>query len=380
MTPETVLTSARVVTPDSVFAGTVHVVGPRIAAVEAGTSRAAGAVDIDGDYLMPGIIDIHTDNLERHLEPRPNVHWPNMAALLTHDRQMAAAGVTTVFDSLCVGDHATGGSGRYEALIRCLQAMEQAQADGLLKSEHLLHLRCEVTAEGVVEAFRRYVDDPLVRLVSVMDHTPGQRQWSNLEKWRQFNRRLNVSDAKLDAILDHRRRVQADRGPPARRQIVAICKALGLTLASHDDTTAAHVEQAAADGIAISEFPTTEEAARLARARGLQVVMGAPNVVLGGSHSGNVSARSLAALGLVDALASDYVPVSLIHACFLFHEHLGMQLPAAAAVVTGNAARMVGFDDRGEIAVGKRADLLRVKAYHHVPVVRAVWREGRLIA
>jgi alpha-D-ribose 1-methylphosphonate 5-triphosphate diphosphatase len=108
--------------------------------------------------------------------------------------------------------------------------------------------------------------------------------------------------------------------------------------------------------------------------------MGAPNVVLGGSHSGNVSARSLAALGLVDALASDYVPVSLIHACFLFHEHLGMQLPAAAAVVTGNAARMVGFDDRGEIAVGKRADLLRVKAYHHVPVVRAVWREGRLIA
>ncbi len=380
MAEDTILTNARIVLRERVIDGSVRMAGDRIAAVDEGTSHRAAAFDLEGDFLMPGIVDLHTDNLERHLEPRPGVRWPNMAALLTHDRQMAAAGVTTVFDSLYVGELHTSGPGRREGLIKCLQAMEAAQVQGLLKVEHLLHLRCEISAPGVVEAFARFADDRLVRLVSVMDHTPGQRQWSNIETWRQFYRTLNISEAELDQMYarhcrDHDRYAQASRS-----EILRLCRTRRLVTASHDDTTVEHVSQAAAEGIAISEFPTTLEAARHARAQRMGVVMGAPNVVLGGSHCGNVSARRLAEHRLVDGLASDYVPISLIDACWIFHHALGLPLPDAVAVITANPAAMVGLDDRGVIAPGARADLIRVRQTGDTLVIRAVWCGGRLVA
>jgi alpha-D-ribose 1-methylphosphonate 5-triphosphate diphosphatase len=378
MRQELLLTNARLVLAEEVVEGTVQVVDGTIEAVEPGVSRAPSAVDLDGDYLMPGIVDIHTDNLERHLRPRPGVDWPNIAALLTHDRQIAASGITTVFDSLCVGVGDEKG-GRAEALAKSLAAMEQAQADGLLKAEHFLHLRCEVCSPHVVERFFDFADDPLVKLVSVMDHTLGQRQWSRIDKWEAFAG-ISLGEAELDARLAEARAAQKLWSDRNRDAIVTAARVKALALASHDDTTLEHVADAAARGIGISEFPTTEEAAREARGRGMWVVMGAPNVVLGGSHSGNVSARRLAAEGLVDGLASDYVPVSLIHACFLFHDELGIPLPRAAATVTVNPARMVDLDDRGEIAPGLRADLIWVKAYRHVPVIRGVWRQGQLVA
>jgi alpha-D-ribose 1-methylphosphonate 5-triphosphate diphosphatase len=382
MAREHVLTGGRIVAPEGLIEGTVHIRDGRIAAIDGGRSRLESAVDLDGDYLLPGMIDIHTDNLERHLEPRPGVAWPNMAALITHDRQIAAAGITTVLDSLCIGNADHRGAGRGETVVGSLQAMEQAQADGLLKVDHRLHLRCEVSTAGVVEAFLHFVDDPLVRLVSLMDHTPGQRQWRQLEKWRQLAGvapAAAVDDGEA-ALLQRRRQEQATYAAPTREAIVAICRQRGLTLASHDDTTAEHVAEAVANGVAISEFPTTAEAAQAAHDSRLWVVMGAPNVVLGASHSGNVSARELGRRGLVDGLASDYVPISLIQACFTFHQQLGMPLPEAVATVTAAPAAMVGLSDRGEIAPGRRADLIRVRAYQHMPVVRTVWRGGEMVA
>ncbi|VUX45714.1 Alpha-D-ribose 1-methylphosphonate 5-triphosphate diphosphatase [Candidatus Defluviicoccus seviourii] len=379
MAGELILTNAQVVLGDSVCHGTVHVQDGVIRSIETGVSRLPAAVDLEGDFLIPGLIDIHTDNLERHLQPRPGVAWPNIAALVTHDRQMATAGVTTVFDSLCVGIGDDDGNGRSKALIQSLLAMEQAQADGLLKAEHFLHLRCEVTSPTVVSSFVALVDDPLVRLVSVMDHTLGQRQWQNVDNWMKFTGH-EPSEAELERMLAAAREMQARYAAANRLQIVRASQERQLTLASHDDATVEHVQDAVDLGISISEFPTTREAAAKARACGLWIVMGAPNVVLGGSHSGNVSARALAADGLVDGLASDYVPVSLIHACFLFHELLGVALPDAVATASAHPAAMVGLSDRGIIAPDRLADLVWVKAYQHVPVVRSVWRRGMLVA
>jgi len=237
-----------------------------------------------------------------------------------------------------------------------------------------------VTSEAIVESFLMFVDDPLVKRVSVMDHTPGQRQWSNLDKWRQFNSRRNVSHAELDVILKTRQRNQARYAGPNRAEVIRLSKERSLPLASHDDTTPENVEEAIADGITISEFPTTEGAARIARENGLHVVMGSPNVVMGGSHSGNVSAGALAEAGLVDGLASDYVPLSLLHAAFVFHEDLGIPLPEAIATVTANPAEMAGLDDRGTIDIGRRADLVWVKSYEYAPVCRGVWRGGEHVA
>ncbi len=376
---ELVLTNARVVMREAMFRGTVHLVEGRIAGIDTRGSGITSAIDLDGDFLIPGLVDIHTDNLEKHLEPRPGVAWPGFAALVSHDRAMAAAGVTTVFNSLCVGDQRRGIARRLPALVESLAAMKRAQTDGMLKSEHFLHLRCEVSAAEVVETFEELVDHPWVRLVSLMDHTPGQRQWANIAKWRQFNSGGNISAVELDAIYQRRTTLEVEVAASARREVARICHERNLVVASHDDTTAEHIADAAADGATISEFPTTALAARLARSAGMHVVMGAPNVVLGGSHSGNVSARELAAEGLVDGLASDYVPVSLIQACLLFHEAMGMAMPEAVAAVTAGPASMAGLGDRGEIAPGLRADLVWVRAYEHMPVVRGVWREGRRV-
>lgn len=376
---ERVLTNACIVAGSASFRGTVHIAGERIAAVETGISSLRTAVDLQGDLLIPGLIDCHTDNLERHLEPRPGVAWPSLAALLAHDRQMAAAGVTTVFDALCIGDRHRGQARRPEALRDAVRARDEAERQGLLKAQHLVHLRCEVTTEGAAEAFAALVDEPCIRLVSLMDHTPGQRQWRDLDRWRCHDP-VVAADVDADEIRLRRQKFPAERAAAARAEIAALARGRSLILASHDDTTEAHIAQAAAEGVSICEFPTTPEAARAAQARGLQVVMGAPNVVLGGSHAGNVSARALALAGLLDALASDYVPISLIEACFILHHGLDIPLPAAVAMVTAKPASMLGLADRGEIASGRRADLVRIRPQQQMPVVTAVWRAGTRVA
>ena len=336
---ETVLTNARVVVRDSMFYGTVHVVGDRIAGVSTGRSALSSAADLEGDLLIPGLIDIHTDNLERHLEPRAGVAWPNFAALITHDHQIAAAGVTTVFDSLCIGDQRRGRARSREVLAQSLQALERAQADRLLKAE----LRAP-PVRGLRGRCRRDVRntrrDPFVRLVSVMDHTPGQRQWRDVERWRQFNLG-KIPAAELDEIYQRRTNLGAEIAASARRKVARVCRERELVLASHDDTTQQHVAEAVGNGVTI-EFPTTDVAARFARSLGMRVVMGAPNIVLGGSHCGNVSARELAAEALVDGLASDYVPVSLIQACLMLHED-------------GRAHAGSGRDGDGEAGIDDRA-------------------------
>jgi len=379
MSGESIFTNAVVVTRDDVFFGSVRVAGGNIVAVERGRTAVAGAVDLDGDLLVPGLVELHTDNLERHFQPRPGVVWPSAAALAGHDAQLAAAGITTVLDSLSVGEYERG-SVRKRILDESANAIRSGRAGGSLRIDHWLHMRLEICDPEVVPMFEPYAGDPLVRLASLMDHTPGQRQWSDKDMHKRFIQGRNGwSDAEADRWLAVRIGNQARWAGPNRAALLALCRRHGLLTASHDDTTAGHVEEAVASGISISEFPTSREAAAAARAADMRIVMGAPNVVRGGSHSGNVSAAALAADGLLDALASDYVPISLMHGALLLHETLGIALPDAVATVSLNPARMAGFDDRGEIAPGQRADLVQVRLADGVPVVRRVWREGERV-
>lgn len=380
MTPELVLGNARIVTRDGVVRGSVRVRGTRITNVDAGRVVPRGAVDCEDDYVLPGLVELHTDVLERHAVPRPGVRWPAIAAVVAYDAQLATAGITTVLDSLAVG-YVYDSARRAEDPRPLTDAIHAAQAADMLRVEHFLHLRCEVSTEHVLELFTPYAADPLVRLVSLMDHTPGQRQFVSLEKYREYNQgKYGLSDAQVDALITRRLADQRRYGERHRAAIVALCQKHGLTLASHDDATVGHVEEAVETGAAIAEFPTTVEAARAARDHGLAVLAGAPNVVCGRSHSGNVFAGALAEAGLLDVLSSDYVPAALLHAAFLLHHRHGLTLPAAIATVTFTPAQRVGLDDRGEVAPGRVADLLRVRAVGEIPVVVAVWRQGRRIA
>lgn len=378
---ECVLTNARVVTRDSVFTGTVVVRDGLIAAVDDGLSRLPGALDLEGDYLMPGLIEMHTDNMEKHFEPRPGVLWPNaVSAVVAHDVQIAGAGITTVFDAIAVGEYETNGI-RGHILGESIAAVKHAQGEGFLRAEHLLHMRCEVSDACVVEMFEPYAQDPLVRLVSVMDHTPGQRQWTDISKFVQYHKGESWSEDHLEGILRERREEQARYAAKHRRQIVDLCRDRpDVALASHDDATEEHVRESLADGCVIAEFPITVAAAALAREHGMGTILGAPNVCRGGSHSGNVSALDLAREGLLSGLSSDYVPSSLLQAAFLLEEKAHMPLPEAVATVTANVAQMVGLHDRGRVETGLRADLIQVHHADRAPVVRQVWRAGRRVA
>ncbi|RWL82039.1 MAG: alpha-D-ribose 1-methylphosphonate 5-triphosphate diphosphatase [Mesorhizobium sp.] len=379
MTVETVLTNARIVLPDEIVEGSLLLRDGLIAAVEPGAARTGE--DMGGDYIIPGLVELHTDHLEGHYAPRPKVRWNPIAAVLAHDAQVATAGITTVLDALRVGMDEDADL-KSDDVRKLADAIEDSVRQDRLRADHFIHLRCEVSAPDCLEAFANFEADDRVKLASLMDHAPGQRQFVNLETYAYYyQRKLKLTDRDFQKFCEKRMAESASNSGPNRVFISAACRERGIVLASHDDATADHVDEAIEQGVRVAEFPTTEEAAKASKAAGLGVLMGAPNVMRGASHSGNVSARTLAADGLLDILSSDYIPFSLIRSAFFLGDVVdGISLPQAVAMVSKNPAEAVGLSDRGVIELGRRADLVRVRVDDHVPVVRTVWRQGRRVA
>jgi alpha-D-ribose 1-methylphosphonate 5-triphosphate diphosphatase len=370
--------NALVVTPDDSFLGSVLVRDGVIVSID----RGAGSVgeDMDGDVLMPGVIDLHTDNLEKHFFPRPNIDWSPTSAAITHDGCLLSVGVTTVFNSLSIGSFNAAASRNHDNLIRLADGVLAAREAGMLKGDHRIHWRCETPADDLPARLTQHAEHPLTSLFSLMDHTPGQRQYRNLDKHLANWRANGMSDADVDQRMADIRDRQSRNAANNRRLVAAMAKERGLPLASHDDEDIAHVDEAADLGATVSEFPVTVEAARRARERGMIVVMGGPNLIRGGSYSGNVPASELADADLLDAFASDYVPRSLIECAFaLTAEPFGWDLAKAVALVTATPARAGALEDRGAIETGRRADLLRVNRRGGLPVIRGVWAQGQRV-
>ncbi len=344
-------------------------------------SRLPQALDGEGGWLLPGLIELHTDNLDKYFTPRPNVDWPAHSAMSSHDALMIANGITTVLDAVSIGDVRDGGH-RLENLQKMIGAVINSQQAGRNRAEHRLHLRCELPHHSTLPLFEQLVDKPGVSLVSLMDHSPGQRQFASLAKYREYYQGKYHLDPRQMAEFEEEQIGLAQQwSAPNRAAIAAHCRQRSLSLASHDDATDEHVAESAALGSAIAEFPTTETAAVASRRYGLQVLMGAPNIVRGASHSGNVAAHHLAALGVLDILSSDYYPASLMDAAFrIAHDDRNaFTLPQAVKLVTLNPARSLGLSDRGLIAEGKRADLVLVNRHDGHIYVKNVWRQGRQV-
>jgi alpha-D-ribose 1-methylphosphonate 5-triphosphate diphosphatase len=379
---ETILGNARIVLADRVIErGWIAFADGRIAGHGEGAAPD-GSEDAGGDLVLPGLIELHTDHLEAHYVPRPKVYWDPIAAVVSYDGQLATSGITTVLDSLRVWreDGAEDVDGRAGVLAAAITAARDAN---LLRSDHFLHLRCEIPMPDVVEEARELVGRPDVRLMSLMDHTPGQRQFRDEGKLRDYYRGkgAGMTDAELDTLFARRFAYQKAYAATNLRAIVALAHEYDVPLASHDDTTEENVTDAIRDRVSVAEFPTTMEAARGLHQAGIGILMGAPNVVRGGSHSGNIAAVDLAREGLLDILSSDYIPSSLLMAALQLPGRVpGIDLAAAIRTVTKTPAEAVGLSDRGEIAIGKRADLIRVHVARDVPVVRSVWREGHRVA
>ena len=379
MPNELTLKNARIVTPSEIVEGAVHVRDGLIAGIHTGPVELANAVDFEGDYLIPGLVDLHTDNFERLVRPRNNVDWPVRSALVAHDAQMVSAGITTIFDSLYVGFLGFG-SRSFDTLKNTIAELEVCRQSRMLRGDHFLHLRAEVSMEVMPEQFSSVYPEASVRLISLMDHTPGQRQWRDIEKYVAMEKRdFHLSQEEIDKFLETAQERHKKVSGPNRAKLLSMVEGHNIALASHDDTTCEHVEQAHAEGISISEFPTTVIAAETARVKGMHTVAGSPNLVLGRSHSGNVSAEELARRGLLDALASDYVPSSLLQGAFLLAEKIEISVPDAIKMVTLAPARMAGLNDRGGIETGKRADMVRVRKTNGLPLPLTVWRKGERV-
>lgn len=377
---ETIYTNATIITRDEILHGTLIVEDELIKDIDCSIYLGSDGVDLENDMLLPGLIEMHTDNLEKNIQPRPGVIWPSiMSAAMAHDAQIAGAGITTVFDALAVGGLRQS-SLRSRIFKNSVEAISRGREQGLFKADHFLHLRCEVADEFMADMLVPQSSNPAIRLMSIMDHTPGQRQWSDLEKWRLYHRDKQWTDEEAEAVIEERRAMQRLHGAKNRQLAVALAHEKDIPLASHDDTTVGDVVTAVQEGIDIAEFPTTMAAAEHAKKHNMTTIMGAPNAVRGTSHSGNISAAELVSANLLDGLSSDYVPSSLLHAAFALAQRQQKPLYETVAMVSCNIGDIVGLDDRGELAVGKRADMLQVGMFNDLPVLRKVWRQGRQIA
>ncbi|GAB5468055.1 MAG: alpha-D-ribose 1-methylphosphonate 5-triphosphate diphosphatase [Rhodospirillales bacterium] len=373
------LANARLVLADRVLTGRVTVEKGKIVEVSEGDAVPTGAVDCRGDHVMPGLVELHTDNLERHIEPRPAVDWPHLPAILAHDAELASTGITTVFDALRVGSIHDSKT-RYGPYARKLaDELLAVRTTGSLRISHFLHLRAEICSETLLEEMAAFGPEDRVGIVSLMDHTPGQRQFRDLTALKTYvSKKRRMTDAEFTEHVANLQALQRLHGVKHERGAVSEAKRYGAVLASHDDATADQVAASRANGVSFAEFPTTLEAAEACHAGGIAVMIGAPNLIRGGSHSGNVAAKDLAQAGLLDIVSSDYIPSALLLSAFRLSE-LWNDLPGAVACVTENPAKAAGLTDRGRIAAGWRGDLVRVGFLERTPLMRAVWSGGQRV-
>ncbi|MFR6578321.1 MAG: alpha-D-ribose 1-methylphosphonate 5-triphosphate diphosphatase, partial [Klebsiella pneumoniae] len=368
----------KLVLDDEVVHGSLEVHDGRILAFAESQSRLPQALDGEGGWLLPGLIELHTDNLDKFFTPRPKVDWPAHSAMSSHDAMMVASGITTVLDAVAIGDVRDGGD-RLENLEKMVNAVEETQKRGLNRAEHRLHLRCELPHHTTLPLFEKLIDRESVSMVSLMDHSPGQRQYADRSKYRDYYQgKYHLTHDEMDRFEAEQMALAATWSQPNRQTIAAMCRARRIALASHDDATEAHVAESQPG----SDRRVSHHAGRGAgfTSARMHVLMGAPNIVRGGSHSGNVAAHRLASHGLLDILSSDYYPASLLDAAS-HRRRRGqcLQLPQAIRLVSKHPAQALGLDDRGVIAEGKRADLvLAHRRGEHIQIDH-VWRQGKRV-
>lgn len=377
---DTILANATLVLPTETLRGQVRLSGGRIAEIAEGAGVPQGAIDCEGDLVMPGLVELHTDNLERHIQPRPRVDWPHQAAIIAHDAELASVGITTVFDALRVGSVVSNEDANYGEYARALaDEILELRGQGALRISHFLHLRAEICSETLVEEMAKFGRDDSVGIVSLMDHTPGERQFRDVSKLREFAlARYGLTDEVFRQHVAEQRALRARVGDLHEATAVAEAGRYGAVLASHDDTTEGQVAVSAHHGVHFAEFPTTAEAARACHDHGIRVMMGAPNLIRGGSHSGNVAAEELARADLLDILSSDYVPSSLLSGALMLGDLWG-DMARGIACVTAAPAEATGLDDRGRLSLGARADVIRVARIGQAAAVRGAWVEGRRV-
>lgn len=369
------LTHARVVFPTEVRDNVAILIeGDTITAIDPASSAGATEIHLRGRTLMPGLIDLHCDAMEKEVEPRPGVHFPLEFACAQADKRNATAGITTVFHALSFANHELGVRNNAFA-AEIARAIGDWQAHALV--DNRVHVRYEVTDETAPSVLSALLLDGHAHLMSFMDHSPGQGQFRDVEAYRAYLvKTYKTDEAQIDNILAYK--AQAAQGAMQRmEQLAQLARECGVSIASHDDDSPQKVTTVKALGAVVSEFPVNLETAQAARAQGMATLFGAPNILRGKSQSGNMRALDAVLAGVADCLCGDYSPAALLPSVMRLPDLAGISLASAVALVSCNPARAAGLHDRGEIAVGKRADLIAVKTMGGLPQAERVWSGGK---
>ena len=378
---QTLIYNATLVLPDRLIeSGWLLIENDRIADLGERSGRPGlegmKTVDAAGNFVMPGLIDLHCDAIEKLVEPRPNVSFELSVALAETDRRLAACGITTEFHAISLDDNEFG-TRSVNFIHDLAQAIKDAGDDNLIHQE--IHARLEVTSARGMGVVQGMIADRAVRLVSLNDHSPGQGQFKSLQLYKDYVKRtVYKTDQEIDELVEHKRQ-QSIYKAERIEQVAAQARAAGLALATHDDDDAEQVALWPGLGVTIAEFPTTLPAAQRAHELGLAVCMGAPNVVRGKSSGGNLSANATIEAGICDVLCADYYPASMLAATFKLAHHKTLSLPQATRLVTLNPAKAVGLGKEfGSLEVGKQADLIMVDLNRqNQPRVRRVFVGGQ---
>lgn len=373
---KTRLVHARVVFADRVVDdGAVTIADGRIDSLDA-TGGSAVEIDLRGAWLVPGLVDLHCDAIEKEVEPRPRVHFPMPFAVANADKRNAAAGITTVYHALSFA-HDELGVRNVDMAADVARAVHAFRPHALV--DNRVHARYEVTDPTGFRPLAALISDGSLELLSFMDHSPGQGQFKTMEAYRDYVVRTYHRTPEDAERMAREKIASRDEAGDRVQALAAAARDAGVRMASHDDDTAARVQTMAALGVTVSEFPVNAEAAQAARAAGLTTIFGAPNVLRGGSQSGSMRALDAIAQGLADGLCADYAPAAMLAAAFRLPGISALDLPAAVRLVTRAPALAVGLSDRGEIAPGLRADLVAVHDVGGVPQATHVWCGGRLV-
>lgn len=373
---QTVLRSKRVLIGDHIQAADIVISNGVIEEICAHCSQEGG-LDFGNRLIAPGFIDLHSDAIEKEIEPRPGAHFPVDSALVELDKKLTMAGITTMFHAVAFNDAAISGYRATKLAASVVEKIKKANRTQL-RVDNFVHVRFEVTSFESVAVIKELIQNGSVQMLSVMDHTPGQGQFKSIEKWKKFHLPVyKLSDSEADEIIRQKKRGQG-RAFAVVEDLLSFGAGHDLVLLSHDDDTPQKINLLKDMGVTISEFPLDLDVAVYAKQNGIATGMGAPNVVRGLSQSGNVSARVLLTGDACDFLCSDYHPSSMLQAPYIAHQELGISIEKCFDLVTRTPAKLAGLDDRGEIAPGKIADIIAIEDTD-IPQIILTLKEGSAI-
>lgn len=374
---KTYLTHARLVTTDEVIDdASLLIEDGHIAAINPESTSNVASISLNGEYLLPGLVDLHCDAIEKEIEPRPTAFFPVEFAVAQIDCRNAAVGITTPFHAISFA-HEEFGVRNNEKAAEIVRALHDYQPQALVNNQ--VHCRYEITDPTGLPILLNLLEEDAIHLISLMDHTPGQGQFKDMQAFQDYlSRTYNKSVAEAEAIASKK----VEHGASAFERVkTLISKALslGVQIASHDDDTPERIASMEELGVHISEFPINLETAIAAQKSGLMTVFGSPNLLRGQSQSGSIKAIDAVKNQVGDILCGDYSPASLLAAAFRIPQLVDWSLPKAIKLVTSNPAQAANLMDRGEIAIGKRADLIAVKHNNNFPQVTKTWVAGQII-